>query len=77
MTNANNELEIIKYVLINKLYSQINCYADNCILFKFPMAPLRDVSIKFSSTFPIKFPDKQTLLEHTILKKITVSNQTG
>ena len=45
MTNANNELEIIKYVFINKLYSQIILYAENYILFKFPMAPLRDVSI--------------------------------
>ena len=45
MTNANNELEIIKYVFTNKLYSQIILYADNYILFKFPMVPLRDVSI--------------------------------
>jgi hypothetical protein len=33
------------YVFINKLYSQIICYVDNYILFNFPMAPLRDVSI--------------------------------
>ena len=45
MINANNELESIKYVFINKLYSQIMFYAYNYILFKFPMAPLRDVSI--------------------------------
>jgi hypothetical protein len=37
-------------------------YADNYILFKFPMAPLRDVSIWFSSPFPIKFSNKQILL---------------
>ena len=45
ISNSNNELEIIKYVFTNTLYSQIILYADNYILFKFPMVPLRDVSI--------------------------------
>ena len=57
-----------------KLYSQMICYADKYILFNFPMAPLRDfpmaplrdVAIQFSRTFPIKFPEKKTLLQHTI-----------
>jgi hypothetical protein len=33
------------YVFINKLKNSQFFYADNYILYKFPMAPLRDVSI--------------------------------